>query len=75
MGGGESKPCPRCGVVLSESNMVEHLKSCERLYIHAKRADGAEITYDHKSSSAKSIETAANAIGTAITNNSLTYQK
>lgn len=75
MGDSESKVCPRCGVSLSESNMVEHLKTCERLYINATRPDGSSLTYDHKSSSSQSVRDTATAIANALGNNALTYGK
>jgi len=65
MGSEISRKCPRCGVELLENNMKEHLGTCSKVDLAAKRADGTVINVKYNGP-----QTGA----TSVTN-ALTYDK
>ncbi|CAF1565613.1 unnamed protein product [Didymodactylos carnosus] len=73
MGAEESRQCPRCKVWLTESNMAEHLKNCERFRVTGNRPDGATIIIEY-TGPAGSGHNLAKMLTSGATN-SLTYQK
>ena len=65
MGSEISRKCPRCGAELLENNMKEHLGTCCKVNLVAKRADGTVINVNYNGP----------LTGATSVTNALTYNK
>ena len=65
MGGETSRECPRCGVELLENNMKQHLNTCCKVDLTARRGDGTVINVKYNGPQT----------GTTFVTNALTYNK
>ncbi len=55
MDGESSRTCRICGVELSESRMMEHLKTCQKIRARASRPDGYQIEFEYTGPSGATV--------------------
>lgn len=60
MGAEASRKCGRCGVQLSESNMMKHLTTCQKLQATVIRPNGHKVIFEYKGPNNECLTNIAN---------------